>query len=141
MNRGALVLFAVLAVPATLAGAQNALKNRALELSVRFDGEARVAQRVRTFDGGRATVLAGPSRPVQKRQYIQTPAGVIPQEVTVTQEQTPVFEVITRVLDESVHVQTSSAAASGRLGEWLKLGAVAAEGGTRTVWIRVDEVP
>ena len=138
MNRGALVLIACLAWP-TLA--QNTLKNSALEISVRFDDDANVAQRVRTVDGGRAQILAGPSRPAQKRQYIETPAGRIPQEITVAQEQTPSFEVLTRRLDESVHVQTSAGSASGLLGQWLKLGAVASGGATRTVWIKVDEVP
>ena len=141
MNRGAVVLIACLGWPTPPALAQNALKNSALEISVRFDEDARVVQRVRTVDGGRAQILAGPSRPAQKRQYIETPAGRIPQEITVSQEQTPSFEVLTRVLDRSVHVQTSAGNASGSLGEWLKLGAVAAEGATRTVWVKVDEIP
>jgi len=99
-----------------------------------------VAQRVRTEDGGRVAILAGPSRPVEKRQYIQTPVGPIPQQITVAEEQTPSFEVVTRVLDESVHVRTGAVSATGRLGEWLKLGAVAdGRGATRTVWIRVEE--
>jgi hypothetical protein len=141
MNRCALVLIACLAWPTAGVLAQNALKNSALEISVRFDDETRVDQRIRTVEGGSAVILAGPSRSAQKRQYIQTPAGVIPQEVTVVQEQTPSFEVVPRVLGESVHVQAAGTAAQGRLGEWLKLGAVAAGGATRTVWIRVDEVP
>ena len=138
MNRGALVLIACLAWP-TLA--QNTLKNSVLEISVRFDDDTNVAQRVRTVDGGRAQILAGPSRPAQKRQYIETPAGRIPQEITVAQEQTPSFEVLTRRLDDSVHVQTSAGSASGLLGQWLKLGAVASQGATRTVWVKVDEIP
>jgi len=78
---------------------------------------------------------------VEKRQYIPTPAGPVSQPVTIAQEQTPSFEVLTRVLDESVHVQTGTISASGRLGQWLKLGAVAdGQGATRTVWIRVDEI-
>jgi len=141
MNRCAVVLFACLAWPMPFALGQNALKNSALQISVRFDDETQVNQRIRTVEGGRAAVLVGPSRPLQKRQYIPTPVGPIPQEVTVTQEQTPAFEVVPRVLGDSVHVQTAGSAVSGRLGEWLKLGAVAAAGGTRTVWIRVDEVP
>jgi len=141
MNRCALVLIASVAVPMPWAAAQTALKNSALEVSVRFDDDARIAQRVRTEDGGRVAILTGPSRPVEKRQYIQTPAGPVSQPVTVTQEQTPAFEVVTRVIDESVHVQTGAIGASGRLGEWLKLGAVAdGRGATRTVWIRVDEI-
>ena len=141
MNRCALVLLACAAALTAPAAAQNALKNSGLEISVRFDDEARVDQRIRTVEGGRAAIRVGPSRPVEKRQYIQTPVGVIPQEVTVRRDQTPVFEVVPRVLGDSVHVQASGTAVQGRLGEWLKLGAVAAEGATRTVWIRVDEVP
>ena len=141
MNRCAVVLIACLAGPTPWAAAQSAFKNSALEISVRFDDDPRVAQRVRTEDGGRVAILAGPSRPSEKRQYIPTPVGPIPQQVTVAQEQTLQFEVVTRVLDESVHLQTGTTRASGRLGEWLKLGAVAdGQGATRTVWIRVDEI-
>lgn len=141
MNRCALVLIACLVWPTVGALAQNTLKNSALEISVRFDDETRIDQRIRTVEGGRASILVGPSRPAQKRQYIPTPLGVIPQEVTVVQEQTSAFEVVPRVLGDSVHVQAAGTAAQGRLGEWLKLGAVAAGGATRTVWVRVDEVP
>jgi hypothetical protein len=141
MNRCAVVLIACLGWPTPWAAAQSAFKNSALEISVRFDDDARIAQRVRTEDGGRAAILAGPSRQVDKRQYIQTPAGPISQHVTVAEEQTPSFELVTRVLDESVHVQTGAVSATGRLGQWLKLGAVAdGKGATRTVWIRVDEI-
>ena len=141
MNRCALVLSACLVWPTPFAAAQSAFKNSALEISVRFDDETRIDQRIRTVDGGRAVILVGPSRPAQKRQYIQTPVGPVPQEVTVVQERTPAFEVVPRVLGQSVHVQTSASSAEGRLGEWFKLGAVASAGGTRTVWIRVDEIP
>ena len=141
MNRCAVVLIACLGWPTPWAAAQSALKNSPLEISVRFDDDPRVAQRVRTADGARVALLAGPSRPVEKRQYIPTPVGPIPQQVTVAQEQTASFEVVTRVLDESVHLEAGASRASGRLGEWLKLGAVAdGQGATRTVWIRVDEI-
>jgi hypothetical protein len=145
MNRCALVLSACLIWPTPFAAAQTPLKNSALEISVRFDDEPRVDQRIRTVDGASARILVGASRPVQKRQYIQTPVGPVPQEVTVVQEQTPAFEVVPRVLGQSVHVQTSASSAEGRLGEWFRLGAVAVGGtagsATRTVWIKVDEVP
>lgn len=141
MNRCAVVLIACLVWPTPFAIAQSPLKNSALEISVRFDDEARVDQRIRTVEGGRAVILTGASRPVQKRQYIQTPLGPVSQEVTVVQESTPGFEVVTRVLGQSVHVQTSANSAEGRLGEWFRLGAVASSGATRTVWVKVDEVP
>jgi len=85
------------------------------------------------------------------------------------QEMTSGFEVIPRVTGDRVQVevaqQRESAAsyqragttASGRLGEWFELGAVAigaardargiasastsGSGETRRVWIRVDELP
>lgn len=141
MNRCALVLIACLGWPTPYARAQSTFKNSALEISVRFDDEVRVEQRIRTVDGGSAAILVGPSRPAQKRQYIQTPVGPIPQEVTVTREQTPAFEVVPRVLGDRVHIQASGTAVEGRLGEWLRLGAVAAGSATRTVWLRVDEIP
>ena len=120
-------------------------------------------------EGARATILAGASRPVRQRQYIQTPAGVIPQEIAVMQETTSGFEVIPRLAGDTVQVeivqqrerpasyQRASSVASGRLGEWFELGSVAmgsardergltgasrvAGGETRRVWIRVDELP
>jgi len=115
----------------------------------------RVDQRVQTLDGARAMIYTGASRPLRQRQYIQTPAGVVSQEVTVVQELASGFEVIPRVMGDQVQVevaqQRSSAAsyqragttASGRLGEWFELGSVAmsAGGETRRVWIRVDELP
>lgn len=142
MNHSALVLFACLVVPTPFVAAQNALKNSALEMSVRFDDETSVQQRIRTADGERTRVLVGPSRPAAKRQYIPTPVGPFPQEITVVQEQTAAFEVVPRVLDDTVHLSVGRSTAQGKLGEWVRLGAVATpEGGTRTVWIRVDALP
>ena len=135
----------------------------------RSRADERVDQRVQALDGARATILTGESRPVRQRQFIQTPAGVVSQEVTVVQEMTSGFEVVPRVLGDTVQVeivqQRASASgyeragttASGRLGEWFQLGAVAMGGSrdssglasasqssggeTRRVWIRVDEIP
>ncbi|HEY3076497.1 MAG TPA: secretin N-terminal domain-containing protein [Burkholderiales bacterium] len=131
----------------------------------RTRAEERVDQRVQALEGARAMIYTGESRPVRQRQFIQTPAGVISQEVTVVQETTSGFEVVPRVIGNTVQVEIAqqrpgSAAATtakGRLGEWFELGAVAmtaardergiasasrASGGeTRRVWIRVDEVP
>src|SRR5919198_2111820 len=135
----------------------------------RSRSEERVDQRVQALEGARATILAGASRPVRQRQYIQTPAGVVSQEVTVVQELTSGFEVIPRVVGDRVQVeiaqQRESAAsyqragttASGRLGEWFELGSVAmgaarderglasastsGGGETRRVWVRGDELP
>jgi hypothetical protein len=103
----------------------------------RAQGMERVDQRVQTFDGGRAMVFSGQSRPVRQRQYIQTPIGAIPQEVTVVQEQASGFEVIPRLMGDTVQVeivdQLGAGQAQGRLGEWFEL--------RRRVWIRVDELP
>ncbi len=121
----------------------------------RSRGAERVDQRVQALDGARATILNGVSRPLRQRQYIQTPAGVVSQEVTVVQELTSGFDVIPRVSGDRVQVevaqqretpasyQRAATTASGRLGEWFELGSVAmASGGeTRRVWIRVDELP
>jgi hypothetical protein len=135
----------------------------------RASGEERVDQRVQVLEGARATIYTGESRPVRQRQLIQTPAGVVSQEVTVVQDLTSGFEVIPRLSGNTVTVelaqqratragyQGAQTAASGRLGEWFELGSVAmssareargiassaaASGGeTRRVWIRVDEIP
>jgi type II secretory pathway component GspD/PulD (secretin) len=118
----------------------------------RTQAQERIDQRVQTLDGGRAVILTGESRPLRQRQFIQTPAGVISQEVTMVQEATAGFEVIPRVVGNRVEVQiagqragsAAATAAGGRLGEWFELGQVAmsASGGeTRRVWMRVDEVP
>lgn len=131
--------------------------------------DERVDQRVQVLEGGRAMIYTGASRPVRTRQFIQTPAGVVSQEVTVVQETTSGFEVIPRLAGDRVQVeiaqqrevasssQRAATVASGRLGEWFELGAVAmnaardergltgaassAGGETRRVWIRVDELP
>src|SRR5205085_8920620 len=106
----------------------------------RSRSEERVDQRVQALDGSRATILTGASRPVRQRQFIQTPAGVVSQEVTVMQETASGFEVIPRLAGDKVQVeivqqrqnpasyQRSDAVASGRLGEWFELGSVAMGG-------------
>src|SRR5437588_3068494 len=52
----------------------------------RSQAAERVDQRVQALDGARAMIYTGASRPLRQRQYIQTPAGVVSQEVTVVQE-------------------------------------------------------
>jgi len=129
----------------------------------------RVDQRIQASGGMRALIYTGQSRPLRQRQFIQTPAGVVSQEVTVVQELTSGFEVIPRLVGDTVQVevvqqrqgtteyQRAATTASGRLGEWFSLGAVATTaarddrgiasanstsgGETRRVWIRVDELP
>jgi len=98
----------------------------------RASGAERVDQRVLAMDGGRATIFTGQSRPVLQGQF--------PQD-TVTG-----FEVVPRVIGERVTVEvfatrasltSASTIASGRLGEWLELGGVAASA-ARDVWVKVD---
>ena len=139
--------------------------DRAWGVALPRSAEERVDQRVQALEGARAMIYTGESRPVRQRQFIQTPAGVISQEVTVVQETTSGFEVIPRVVGDTVQVQiaqqrvgsAAATTASGRLGEWFELGSVAmtaarddrgiasasrsSGGETRRVWIRVDEVP
>ncbi len=138
-----------------IGGGDSQVEIRAQE--ARSQAAERVDQRVQAHDGGRAMIYTGASRPLRQRQYIQTPAGVVSQEVTVVQELTSGFEVIPRVAGDRVQVevaqqretaasyQRAATTASGRLGEWFELGAVAMSangaGETRRVWIRVDELP
>jgi hypothetical protein len=138
-------------------GVKGRISDRGSSVDVRARDSAtqaqeRVDQRVQAVDGGRALILTGASRPVSQRQYIQTPAGVVSQQVTVTQETTAGFEVIPRVAGNRVEVQIAgqrpgsavATTASGRLGEWFQLGQVAITAGggeTRRVWVRVDEAP
>lgn len=123
-------------------GASGTISNRGARVEVRGEdahrqGQERVDQRVQVMDGGRALIRTGESRPVRQRQYIQTPAGPVAQEITVLQDMTTGFEVVPRVAGDNVTVEiyssrpgstTASSVASGRLGEWFELGAVAMSG-------------
>jgi len=149
-------------------GASGTISNRGARVEVRGeDSQARalerVDQRVQVMDGGRATILTGQSRPVRQRQYVQTPAGVVSQEVTVVQETTSGFEVVPRVSGSTATVEifasragstTASSLASGPLGEWFELGVIAASAArdergigsasrataseSRRVWVKVE---
>jgi hypothetical protein len=153
MNRSALVRLVVSLLLCTSAQAQNAFQiielrpqaaqEKRLAVSIRFDNATEASQRVQALDGVPSVILLGASRPVRERQYIPTPAGVIPQEVTVVQQSTAAIEVIPRVAGERVEVEISKRKVNGRLGEWFEVGQVAmsAGGETRRLWIKVDEVP
>ena len=155
-------------------GASGRIGNRDAGVEIRAEDERvrrddSVEQQVQVLEGSRATIYTGASRPVRTRQLIQTPAGVVSQEVTVVQETRSGFEVIPRLTGDRVEVeiaqqregaassQRAATVASGRLGEWFELGAVAMSaarderglataasstgGETRRVWMRVDELP
>jgi type II secretory pathway component GspD/PulD (secretin) len=149
-------------------GASGTISNRGARVEVRGeDSQARagerVDQRVQVMDGGRATILTGQSQPVRQRQFIQTPSGVVSQEVTVVQETTSGFEVVPRVSGRTATVEifasragstTASSVASGPLGEWFELGAIAGSAArdergigsasratsteSRRVWVKVE---
>lgn len=124
-------------------------------------GRERVDQRVQVLEGGHAMIYTGQSQPVRERRYIQTPGGVISQEVTVVQDARSGFEIVPRLTGSAVQVEIGSAngytTASGPLGEWFELGAVAqsasrarqgiasssasATSETRRAWIKVELAP
>lgn len=112
----------------------------------------RVDQRVQVLEGGRAMIYTGSSQAVgtaknqlRERRFIQTPGGVISQEVTVLQDTRTGFEVVPRVTGSSVQVDIAGAngstSASGPLGQWFELGAVASAAGSRRAWIKVEALP
>jgi type II secretory pathway component GspD/PulD (secretin) len=123
-------------------------------------GAERVDQRVQVVEGGRAFIALGQSRPLRQRQRVRTPGGVVSQETFVMQEATSGFEVSPRLAGDRVFVDIAqqrqafsgpgvretgvSTSASGRLGEWFELGAVAAAGvgsaSAARVWVKVEEV-
>jgi len=149
-------------------GASGAISNRGARVEVHGEdsqakGQERVDQRVQVMDGGRATIFTGQSRPVRQRQLIQTPSGVVSQEVMVVQETTNGFEVVPRVAGGTATVEifasragstTASSFASGRLGEWFELGVIAGSAArdergigsasrataseSRRVWVKVE---
>jgi type II secretory pathway component GspD/PulD (secretin) len=104
--------------------------------------QVQVDQRVVVLEGTHATIYTGQSQPVRERRYIQTPGGVVSQEVTVLQDTRMGFDVVPTISGSTVQVRiagsTATTTASGPLGEWFELGAVAGESGSRRVWIKVD---
>ena len=155
-------------------GAGGSISNRGSNIEIRgqdarMRSAERVDQRVQVLEGARAMIFTGQSRPVRERRYIQTPGGVVSQEITVVQDMTSGFEVVPRLAGSTVQVDVLTSrqagdgaahvasSASGRLGQWFELGSMAMSGArderaiasspsgagseTRRVWIRVDELP
>lgn len=127
----------------------------------RTSADERVDQRLQVLEGSHAMIYAGQSQPLRERRYIQTPGGVVSQEVTVLQDTRMGFEIVPRVAGSTVQVDIAGAngttTASGPLGEWFELGSVASSASrsdegiasarqsatreTRRVWIKVDALP
>ncbi|HEX8964243.1 MAG TPA: hypothetical protein VF801_14665 [Rhodocyclaceae bacterium] len=139
--------------------------------SVRDD----VSQQVQTIEGGRAWIDVGQSIPLPLRQAVMTPRGAVVSETTVWRDVGTGFYAEPRLSGDrvtleisptrdapgampgSVNIQHLSTTVSGRLGEWIELGAStqdsAADGGDpagyrarasrddRRVWLRVEELP
>lgn len=149
---------------------------RAQEVRSGFD--ERVDQRIAVLEGSRAFISTGESRPVEQQQIVQTPTGTIVTRNTAMQSARTGFDVVPRVAGESVtleiaprrdtfgeptasgnaspvHSQGVSTTISGRLGEWIELGASGASvtqsssglvsstqaraSENRRIWVRVDE--
>ncbi len=104
--------------------------------------DGRVDQRVQVLEGGRATIASGQSRPLQQRQVIRTPGGVIVQDSTTMQEIATGFEVVPRVSGKNVmleiapqretpgafgtvHSHRAATTVSAPLGEWFEIGGTA----------------
>jgi hypothetical protein len=118
--------------------------------------DERVDQRVQVLEGGRAMIFTGQSRPLVTRE------GVVVQDLATG------FEVVPRISGDNVYLdlapqretpqsfERASSSVSGRLGEWLELGAaagsatredrgIASAGGARAaqsrrIWVKVEEV-
>ena len=100
----------------------------------------RVDQRVQVIEGGRAFIASGQSRPVQQRQVIRTPGGVVVQDSTAIQDIATGFEVVPRIagqnvlleiapqretpgrLPGSVQGQRAATTVTAAFGQWVELG-------------------
>jgi hypothetical protein len=142
-------------------------------LDTRSGEYERVDQRLQVVEGGTAWITTGESRPVPQRQLIRTPGGVVSQETFVVQGANSGFGVVPRLSGRTVTMevvqqreapgaggslqsQRAATTASGRLGEWFELGALAESGAdeargigsasqtlsgaSRRVWVKVEEL-
>lgn len=160
--------------------ARGTVSNRHGRLEIGADAAAlrsgeRVDQRIQVLEGGRAVIAMGATRPTMQRQTIRTPVGVVAQEAIVTQEATTGVEVTPRLAGDTVildvaqrresfgpqgsgtmQAQGLGTSVSGRLGEWIELGSIAATGQSTAqgisghstrhayaagrIWIKVEEL-
>jgi len=131
-------------------GAGGRISNRGSDVELRAQDarsalEERVDQRIQVLEGGRAYISTGQSRPIVQRRAIQTPAGVVGQDVFVVQEASTGFEVAPRISGDRVFLdiapqrqsldgqgniqgQRMTTSVLGRLGEWFEIGGIAASG-------------
>ncbi len=148
---------------------------RRLQISVRFDDSAdssrgsQIEQRVQALEGRRAYISSGQSRPAMQRRIIQTPAGPVPQDTFAVQEAITGFEVVPRISGDRVFIEVTpqrqsfdrqggvrdrqvtsdvTTSASGRLGEWFELAAIASSdsgssarsSSSMRIWVKVEEI-
>lgn len=104
-----------------------------------------VAQQVQTIDGGRAAIMVGQSYFLPMRQLVIGPGGVILSETLVQRDLGSGFVAVPRLAGDRVTVEISPrddtpgplpgsvnsqrlvTTVSGRLGEWMELGASGSE--------------
>jgi hypothetical protein len=126
---------------------------------------SQIEQRIQALEGRRAYISSGQSRPAMQRRIIQTPAGPVPQDTFVVQEAITGFELVPRISGDRVFIEVTpqrqsfdgqggvrgqevTTSASGRLGEWFELAAIASsESGSPArssssmrIWVKVEEI-
>ncbi len=149
---------------------------RSRSYETRGSAADRVSQQVQVVEGGRAFIHVGQSLPIPLRSVVITPAGAIVSESivyrdlgtgfyaeprlsgdTVTLEISPSHDTPANLGPGSANIQRLSTTVSGRLGEWLEIGASNADAaveqsGTgrystrsgldaRRVLLKVEELP
>ncbi|MFM9969995.1 MAG: hypothetical protein ACKVQK_16520 [Burkholderiales bacterium] len=161
------------------AGNERVLGTRETGINVRLaDGstrrEERVDQQVQALEGSPAFISIGQAQPLATRNVTRAPNGaVIVTDSVSYRDISTGFEVVPRIAGErvfldinprretpgpggTVNVQRMSTSASGRLGEWFEIGAIAMNSSSqsggilsssnsqrqenRRVWVKVEEL-
>jgi type II secretory pathway component GspD/PulD (secretin) len=135
--------------------------------------DERIDQQVQALEGSPAYISVGTSRPLPTRNVVRTPQGVVVTDSVTYQDISTGFEVVPRVAGDrvfldinprretpgpngTVNVQRVSTSASGRLGEWFEIGAMAQSSNStssgilssnaaerqenRRVWVKVEQL-
>src|SRR5258706_13369955 len=107
MNRSAVVRLVVSLALCTSAQAQNPLQisEKRLVLSIRLDDAKEANQSVRGSDGVPSMIFLSDPRQVRERHYIPTPAGGLPQEMTVVPGSPAAIEGTPAVLGDEGSLQ------------------------------------